>query len=692
MDDSIILKWHMRHQNGSEYTFNPQLWEWWEKSEKIGVDPQLNYPVIDTSSMLETRKQASIKPYVYVSRVLYLTMQYFKNDTSMGFAFFDKDAVLIKLFGEKKFIHFAAKHGFKPMSMWDFDHLGANAVSAGFSCKQSIVFTGDENYCRLLVDTAIYFSPITVTKEGQVNVIGGLALIMPYEKRQHDYLAFVALITNDANIHMYMSDALHHMYDFEPRGFLIIDNSWKTGKKTITYYNKSLRSIFHLEEKELSFLSVDSIFDPYPDNKELWEIINEEKKVENRQLRLQVHGKSGNYTVSSELFYNPNVCLRGIRLYITSLEQTAAHVSRQIGDNTIFTFDDIIGESKNIINAKQRAIRYAASDSNVLILGESGVGKDIFAQAINNQSARSDKPFISVNCGALPRDLIASELFGYEHGAFTGAKKGGHIGKFELANGGTIFLDEIGDMPLDLQISLLQVIEKKSFTKIGGKQTIHVDVKIISATNANLLERIRQGRFRLDLYYRLSVLCLHLPSLRDRGDDVTLLSKYFLNKLYQFGKITYPASLSPEAVEYLKTLPWHGNVRELQNVMEGVVQTLQISKVEPRHIMYYMGAISDLNEPLPKTNLLLEPDITVENNPNSCTTVSDEELFMLPTKITSYEAKKEYPFSNRKNITREELYEALCRNHYHREATAQDLGISRKTLYRWMKKLGLSLC
>ena len=170
----------------------------------------------------------------------------------------------------------------------------------------------------------------------------------------------------------------------------------------------------------------------------------------------------------------------------------------------------------------------AKSESNVLILGESGVGKDIFAQAIHNASDRRDKPFLALNCAALPRDLIASELFGYEGGAFTGAKKNGNIGKFQLADTGTIFLDEIGDMPLDLQATLLRVIEQKKFMRVGSSSITNVDVRIIAATNANIQKLIDQKKFRADLYYRLSTLQFTIPPLRERGSDIILLAEYFI--------------------------------------------------------------------------------------------------------------------------------------------------------------------
>ena len=209
----------------------------------------------------------------------------------------------------------------------------------------------------------------------------------------------------------------------------------------------------------------------------------------------------------------------------------------------------------------------ARSSSNVLIEGESGTGKELFAQAIHNASKRSAGPFVAVNCGAIPRELIASELFGYSEGAFTGAKKGGNPGKFELADGGTLFLDEIGDMPLEQQVALLRVIQEKSVSRIGSNQVIPVDVRIICATNKNLLELMQTGRFRQDLYYRLNVINLRILPLRERKEDIPVLFQHFLQQMNQEGN-----QLSQQdVIEHLLSYDWPGNVRELQNVVERFV-------------------------------------------------------------------------------------------------------------------------
>jgi len=241
-------------------------------------------------------------------------------------------------------------------------------------------------------------------------------------------------------------------------------------------------------------------------------------------------------------------------------------------------FDDILGESEPIRNVKHRALQVATSDSTILITGESGTGKELFARAIHYASVRKDNSFVSINCGAIPEMLLESELFGYEKGAFTGADKSGKPGKFEIANKGTIFLDEIGDMPLHLQVKLLHAIQNRQIERVGGISPIDIDVRIIAATNKNLDEMIRLKEFREDLYFRLNVIPLSIPPLRERAGDVELLLKYALKK---FTSLLHKdiQDFSREAMQALLRYNWPGNVRELENVVEYAVNMENGSRI-----------------------------------------------------------------------------------------------------------------
>ena len=258
-------------------------------------------------------------------------------------------------------------------------------------------------------------------------------------------------------------------------------------------------------------------------------------------------------------------------------------VNRFSGAKATFHFEDIITGNDAMRELIENAKMAAFSMSNVLIEGESGTGKELFAQAIHNHSPRSKGPFVALNCGAIPRDLIGSELFGYVEGAFTGARKGGNPGKFELASGGTLFLDEIGDMPFEQQVALLRVIQEKSITRIGGTQAIPVDVRIICATNKDLHTEMIHERFREDLYYRLNVISIRIPPLRERKEDINLLVNHFLKNNYAYWD-NDKASLPPQLLRSLKAYEWPGNVRELQNVVERMLNNAKGNQLDVSHL------------------------------------------------------------------------------------------------------------
>ena len=314
------------------------------------------------------------------------------------------------------------------------------------------------------------------------------------------------------------------------------------------------------------------------------------------------------------------------------------------------TLDNIISESEIMEHTKQKALIASKSNSTVLITGESGTGKELFARAIHNHSDRVDNTFVTVNCAAIPDNLLESELFGYEEGAFTGAKKGGKLGKFEIAHKGTIFLDEIGDMSLHLQGKLLRVLQERELDKIGGKSNILIDVRVIAATNKNLVELVAKGQFREDLYYRLNVIPITLPALRQRKDDIPLLIDYMI-KEYAHKLNKDVIGIEDDAKKTLIDYSWPGNVRELQNVIE------------------YSINMSDSS--------LLNLDI-IPNN--------------IKSKYYDEKSNKYEDIRTLEDLEKEEISKALNKfKHYKKdkELVAKSLGISRATLYRKLEKYNL---
>jgi DNA-binding NtrC family response regulator len=247
---------------------------------------------------------------------------------------------------------------------------------------------------------------------------------------------------------------------------------------------------------------------------------------------------------------------------------------------TRYGFPRIVGEHASIREVSHQLQRVAATDSTVLLLGESGTGKELFARAVHHLSSRRDQPFVALNCAAIPESLVENELFGHERGAFTGAANR-KIGKMDLAHRGTFFLDEIGELPLAIQAKLLRVLEERRFDRVGGTQSIEVDVRIVVATNRNLQQRVREKLFREDLYFRISAVPLTIPPLRDRGEDVLLLAQHFLEKFSrEFGKPGL--ELSTAARSRLLHYRWPGNVRELQNTLERAVILADGEMIDPQ--------------------------------------------------------------------------------------------------------------
>jgi PAS domain S-box-containing protein len=343
----------------------------------------------------------------------------------------------------------------------------------------------------------------------------------------------------------------------------------------------------------------------------------------------------------------------GAVLTFREMNEVGRLVNRVIGVERTFNFDDILGESPVIQKSKELARVAAGTASNILIGGETGTGKEVFAQAIHNGSSFADGPFLAVNCAALPPDLIESELFGYVEGAFTGASKKGRLGKFELASGGSIFLDEIGEIPPEVQVKLLRVLQEKAIVRVGGDRTIPVDCRLIAATNRNLHDAVAEGAFRQDLLYRLDVISIDLPPVRERTGDLPLFIEQFI-RIHAERNRKVVEGIEPEALSLLIECEWRGNVREVENVIEHAVALARGRLI----------GIGDLPESLRRMALNLEPTAGTSG---------------LAGARRGYEEAEQ------------RLYiEALRQGVGDVSKAARLLGVSRATLYRKLRKLGLT--
>lgn len=343
---------------------------------------------------------------------------------------------------------------------------------------------------------------------------------------------------------------------------IMVDNS-----STITFANDMFYEFYNHAPLETINSSLGSIC---PELEPLVPLISQGKRVMGRQVELvRPSMETEQYFVDMSPI---NTNSKRLGMLITLYKGKAKAASAAAGGNAArYTFGDLIGVSEPFVQLKRFAEEIAATPSPILIQGESGTGKELFANAIHCASQRRDKPFVAINCAAIPRDLIGSELFGYVGGSFTGASRTGAKGKFELADGGTLFLDEIGEMPVEMQSVLLRALEENTITRIGATKPINVDVRIITATNKDLPKCISEGSFRADLYYRLSVINLNMVPLRQRREDIPVLADYFL-KHFAASNNKPMKGISTEAMTAMMEYAWPGNVRELRNAVErGVI-------------------------------------------------------------------------------------------------------------------------
>lgn len=338
-------------------------------------------------------------------------------------------------------------------------------------------------------------------------------------------------------------------------------------------------------------------------------------------------------------------------LFLNQVQTENSNLKSLFNEQDFLGLKGVIGRSPGFKQAMELAKRVSSSQANIIISGESGSGKEVVARAVHELGERKNQPFIAINCSAIPENLLESELFGYAKGAFTGAM-GSKVGLFEEANNGTLFLDEIGDLALPLQAKLLRVLQERKIKRIGENQPRDITARIICATHKNLKKEVEAGRFREDLYFRLNVIPIYMPPLRDRKEDILPLSEYFLKKFSLMNNVNIKG-FTKEAIKKLESLPWQGNVRELENAIERAVVLAQADFIEP--------------DDLPNTDHSGE-EKKMEG-------VADGALFSINSLMTLEDVCKKY------------IEFIFKRNNFAKEQTAKELDIDRKTLYRKLKEI-----
>ncbi len=572
------------------------------------------------------------------------------------------------LLGAQTLTEELARRHFVRDSVWNARTAGECAVVRGLRTRTACETRGAENG-EDLSGLAVWFHPILLTPEeapASLVCCGGVAVLAPVGSYSPAYGVLAASIAHDLVMNLHFRRTSDRLFERSGGGVISVDTQMRDGEIMIASCNDTLFRILDIPGQPADYIGrpLYALLDRTAVNRRFIEAVRGTEKIEDSRMTISVGGRRIHCIVSADRYVQTALNVRATTFFITTDQQISGNIARRTMNSALLTFGDIVGESTVIRNAIHRARQIAATGSNVLLTGESGVGKDVFAQAIHNESSRSAGPFVAVNCAALPRELIASELFGYDEGAFTGAKRGGNIGKFELASGGTIFLDEIGDLPLDLQGMLLRIVEQKQFSRLGSSRSVQADTRIISATNADLLALVREKRFREDLYYRLSTMQVSLPPLRDREDDAVILAEYFLRKICDRTGREEAMVLTEESRDLLRRLTFPGNIRELQNLMESISLMYDDPYLRPEYILNTLPAGER-----PETGPARMP------------------LQQAP----GYGAAGPWDRQHIRHVRLDarQIAEAieLCGNN--KTAAAHYLGISIRTLYRRMEQLGM---
>ncbi|MFZ5966377.1 MAG: sigma-54-dependent Fis family transcriptional regulator [Bacillota bacterium] len=483
----------------------------------------------------------------------------------------DEEGCILSIIGDERILTEAFELEMIPGAYMDEANIGTNAMGTALAEEIPVQVSGDEHFVKAYHRWTCSASPIR-NQEGKI--IGTLDLT-GYSASVHSHtlgmvVAAAHAIESMLEIKTYTDELviaknnIETIIDSIPSGILVTDLHGRI--KSVNHY---IPFMFGYEKDEILRMKVWDLFEGWDDVKKTLGVkesfLDEDVYINARKNKLQ-------YNLSAYPIMDGEEHIREIICVFKEVKKIRKLANKIMGRQAIYTFDKIVGNNERLLNTISYAKKIADSKSTILILGESGTGKEIFAQSIHNDSNRRDEAFVAMNCGAIPRNLIESELFGYEEGAFTGAKRGGNAGKFEIADGGTIFLDEIGEMPLEMQPNLLRVIEEGIVSRIGSSKQIPVNVRIIAATNKDLRQEVEKGNFRKDLYYRLNVLPVHLPPLRERKDDIPLLINYFMKAISKRLNKRM-VSIPSEYMEHLLQYDWPGNIRELENFVELIINT-----------------------------------------------------------------------------------------------------------------------
>ncbi len=652
MLDRIHSEW-LSFNSGREHEIQfirPQIIESWRRCCREGVNPHGTDPhsCLDASNLdnLRIRKESLIQ----VAKPFMANLYEIVKGSGFVVVLTDENGFIMEMLSDRNTLQNPMTSDFLPGASWHERDAGTNAIGTALALGDSIQVSGAEHFCEkhhcLTCSSAPIFDP-------DHNIIGVLDMSGASHASHLHTLGMVVAAAEAIMAQLriqrqnrelaVVNNRLSIFFNAVSDGVLIVDK-----QEVVIEMNPAARSMLGKSAQNVIGKPARQLL---------------ESRSSSNEKSLSVSAPF--YDIETMLYTNDGVChcltsgepvvnemgeITGGIIILRPIKHVQKLVNRFSGYHATFQFSDIIGESVEIREAIRLASLSSTTASNVLLQGESGTGKEIFAQSIHNKGALCNGPFVALNCGAIPRELIGSELFGYEEGAFSGAKRGGKPGKFELAAGGTLFLDEIGDMPLEHQIALLRVIQEKKMARIGGDKMIQVNVRLICATNKNLLQEVSKGTFRQDLFYRLNVMQITIPPLRSRAGDIPLLFSHFLDKLGRDWGCKFDVEL--DVFDYLMQYDWPGNVRELQNVVERAASLSENGVITVRQLP------TEFYSPF-ASSPVMQPSKCYESREQRQKVLKDAEKIRLVNLLNIHAG----------NISR----------------VAKELGLSRKTVYSKMR-------
>ena len=617
------------------------------RSARYGLDPHLDgAPEAGGLSAAGLRKRINgQREFFDLARAQIDTLYGLLKGTGFCMALADSEGYVLYVVGDAELVEHFKRRRCLPGYRWLERDVGTCAIGLALEEKVPVFLPGDAMFSmdarRLSNAGAPVFAPdggvvlgaISLSGESAMMHVHTLGLVRQAAETVTSQLRERERMRDLATTNQY----LRALIESDSRGIVTVDSHGR-----IVQTNRSARRLFSLPVSPAG-----RDFEDFTGGRSgVLEHLATGKSFKAREILARHSGMT--HFASFDPICMSNGEVVGGLLTVQEKKEVMGMAVEVTGSHAHFTFDSILGSSACLGQALRHARIAAASTAPVLLCGETGTGKELFAQAIHNGGERRNRPFVAINCGAIPKELLESELFGYEEGAFTGARKGGRPGKFELADSGTLFLDEIGDMPFDMQVKLLRVLQTGEIQRVGGLRTVPVDLRVISATNKDLRQAIEQQKFRADLYYRISTLNILVPPLRERPEDILPLAEYFIQRhRLRLNKPT--AVLPPDTAAMLTAHAWPGNVRQLESAVERAMHLAEGGDLLAEH--FGIAGLERARQAAPS-----EPS----GGPGQGTL---------------------------EDLEQRAVAEALARHNGNIRAASRALGVSRPTLYRKLKKM-----